>query len=77
MKREVKYKGVVVGYTSYGQTIELLDNDQAKEIKKIMTENSKVGISARFSIEINDNKYITDRVISDTSIDLQDLEILL
>ena len=47
-KLEVKYLGVVVGYTyGEGSTIEFLDNELAKQVLEKINSNNKVGLSSR------------------------------
>jgi hypothetical protein len=47
LKKEVKYLGIVVGYTYDGQTIEFLDNKEAQQIKENLMKGQSIGISSR------------------------------
>lgn len=46
-KVEVKYLGVVVGYTYDGQTIEFLNNELSKEVQSTLLGGNSIGISSR------------------------------
>jgi hypothetical protein len=55
MKKEVKYLGIVVGYTYDGQTIEYLDNKEAQQIKKDLMMGHPIGISSRQMGTVDEN----------------------
>ena len=55
MKKEVKYLGIVVGYTYDGQTIEYLDNKEAQQIKKDLMMGHPIGISSRRMGTVDEN----------------------
>ena len=59
-KIEVKYGGVLVGYTdSSHHTVQFLDNDAAKEVQDLLKQNSTVYVSSRAAGKIDkDNKAI-------------------
>ena len=44
-KTEVKYLGIVIGHTYDGLTIEFLDNELSKEIKKRLSEGLTISLS--------------------------------
>ena len=55
MKKEVKYLGIVVGYTYDGQTIEFLDNKEGQQIKKDLMMGHSIGISSRRMGTVDEN----------------------
>jgi len=56
-KTEVKYLGVVIGYTYDGQTIEFLDNEHSREIQKTLSEGHTIGLSSRRMGTVDENGY--------------------
>lgn len=60
-KIEVKYNGIVVGYTYDNKNIQFLDTPEAKKVINKIMENSPIGISSRAYGHVDENGNIKEK----------------
>jgi len=56
---EVKYKGILVGYTYDGKSIKFLNTKEAIEIQNKLTESQNICLSSRKMGTIDENHRVT------------------
>lgn len=62
-KIDVKYLGVVIGYTYDGEKIQFLDNELSKEIQKTFLEGHTIGLSQRRMGTVTEDGFINNEEI--------------
>lgn len=60
---EVKYLGVVVGYTYDNKTIAFYDNEEAKQCKKDILDGQSIFISSRKLGVVKENNFVDEEEI--------------
>ena len=51
----VKYKGVMVGYIDTNDVCQFNDTEEAKEVKRMLNNKQRVGISSRATGSMNED----------------------
>ncbi len=69
-KIEVKYNGVVIGYSDGNNSITFLDTKEAQEAKHVLLEGHPIGISSRRIGTVENNIIPTEEHVEDVIVTL-------